>query len=96
MRDQTIVKLINNSREDLLIRMQVLEKLLSDTTFQTIGIIMLIRSIPVLGDIIIKLLERNIKKYQRIVQKQAVKQYQEQKKENKNGNLDNITGQNKG
>lgn len=66
-------------KQELEYRMQVLEKLASDTTFQTIGLLMLIRSIPVIGNIIIKLMERNIKQYQRIVQRQSVKQYKERK-----------------
>lgn len=79
MRDNQIYALINDSRKDLIQRIIMSEKFVGDTAFQVIGLIMLIRSIPVIGNIIIKLLERNIKKYQRLVEKQAVKQYKERK-----------------
>lgn len=68
-------------RQELEARIQMSEKFVGDTAFQVIGLIMLIRSIPVIGKMVIKLVERNIKKYQKIVQKQAVKQYKENKNE---------------
>lgn len=91
MRDQTIINLIENSRKDLVARIEMSEKFVGDTAFQVIGLIMLIRSIPVIGRILTKLIERNIKQYQRIVQRQAVKQY----KERKNGKLDSNEGKDK-
>lgn len=67
-------------KQELVARVEMSEKFVGDTAFQVIGIIMLIRSIPVVGRILTKLIERNIKRYQRMVQKQAVQQYRERKK----------------
>lgn len=72
---------ISALRQELVARIEMSEKFVGDTAFQVIGLIMLIRSIPVVGRILTKLIEWNIKKYQRMVQKQAVKQYKEKKNE---------------
>ena len=99
MRDQTIIGLVEKAMEDnrkvFEVRMAMYERLIKEITEELGGIFFLINSIPILGILLRKLIERKIRQFQKVLKAESIKLYQKQKKEIKNG-LDSNEGKNKG
>lgn len=90
MRDSEIYKLINTGMENvqkaLGVRMMMYERLIKEITEQLGGYILLINSIPVYGILLRKLVEKYIRRYQKILKVESIKLYQKQKKEKEKEN----------
>ena len=99
MRDNQIYAVINEAAENVQkavgTRMMLYERLIKEICEQLGGIFLLINSIPIVGILLRKLIERYIRRYQKILQAESIKLYQQAKKENKNG-LDSDTRKGQG
>ena len=99
MRDQTIIGLVEkameNNRKVFEVRMAMYERLIKEITEELGGIFFLINSIPILGILLRKLIERKIRQFQKVLKTESIKLYQKQKKEIKNGYMVRDEGKNK-